>query len=892
MDGSLARASLIALVMLTGSALFADGRPPLLPEDLYRLEGPQSATLLPGHRSAVFVRRWIDHETRAERFSLWRIDESAASRRALESGELDARGPVVSPDGRWIVVRSTRRRPDGWEQTPPVPPESDPATDLWFVAADGSRTVPLAGSQKPYGRVLTDPFYARVAFSPDGTRLVFVADDGRDPRTLQEREADVHRVRPDQGEGYTGYGPAQIWIADLAGTPTDRAATQIRRITDDQTWYGDPQWTPDGQSLICQANKSEQMESVRFSINRDFDLWRIDATSGEQQQLTRNPGPDVSPRIAPDGQQVAYLTVPRNGPHMDVFNLAVLNLTASGPRRSGVLHDHHQPSDSPPHPPATFPLPDDVWDGHEALVYSAVKGVRSETVRVDLATGKGQTLVPADDASPRGERVRALRSLTPAANSILRERALGEDRIVTWTNDGLALEGTITVPPPSVAQAPFPLVVYPHGGPHSRSTLGFNLTAQVLAGQGYLVFQPNFRGSAGYGRTFLDADRNDLGGGDHRDILTGIESLIHDGLVNRERQFVYGVSYGGFMTTWLVGHQRQFRAAVAQNAVTHLDVMWGLSDLPSWTEWEFAGKPWEVADAMRSHSPFTYLQQVETPTLILHSRDDRRCPLAMGRMFYQGLQACGVPSDMVVYPAEGHGIRQPRHQVDVLQRTLHWFRKYDPLRGIEIVTLGDSITKGYRPGVRRDETFAAQLESRLNDEGLPVRVTNVGIGGERTDQALARLDRDVIARRPRIVTIMYGTNDSYVDAGKTSSRISAEAYRDNLRELVRRLRAADIQPVLMTEPRWGLKAGLNGVQEHPNLRLELFLAECRAVAAELEVPLVDHYAHWTSAEQSGQILGAWTTDQCHPNFTGHRALADTMLPVVRQSLTALPQSSR
>jgi dipeptidyl aminopeptidase/acylaminoacyl peptidase len=221
-------------------------------------------------------------------------------------------------------------------------------------------------------------------------------------------------------------------------------------------------------------------------------------------------------------------------------------------------------------------------------------------------------------------------------------------------------------------------VVLPHGGPHGRAATAFNFTAQVFAGQGYAAFEPNFRGSSGYGQKFIDADRNDFGGGDMRDILSGVDYLVREKLADPERQFVYGSSYGGFMTSWLVGHTRQFKAAVAQNAVTDLNVMWGLSDLQSWTEWEFGGRPWEVPAAMRLHSPITYVGAVTTPTMILHSREDRRCPLAMGRMFHQSLQACGVPTQMVIYPGENHGIRRPRHREDVLKRVLAWFQKYGP----------------------------------------------------------------------------------------------------------------------------------------------------------------------------------------------------------------------
>jgi HEAT repeat protein/poly(3-hydroxybutyrate) depolymerase len=276
--------------------------------------------------------------------------------------------------------------------------------------------------------------------------------------------------------------------------------------------------------------------------------------------------------------------------------------------------------------------------------------------------------------------VRQRQQLTPAGNAFLRDRLLGESRVVRWQNEGRDLEGVLTVPPPDAAKPPYKLLLYPHGGPHSRSAQSFDFTVQVFAAHGYAVFQPNYRGSSGYGQEFIDADRGDFGGGDMRDVLAGIDRLVKDKLIDPGRQFVYGSSYGGFLTSWLVGHTAQFRAAVAQNAVTDLNAMWGLSDLQSWTQWEFGGRPWEVPAAMRRHSPLTYAAAVRTPTLILHARDDRRCPLPMGRMFYQALAAGGVPTQLVVYPGEGHGIRQPRHREDVLRRALAWFQQFDDLR--------------------------------------------------------------------------------------------------------------------------------------------------------------------------------------------------------------------
>jgi acyl-CoA thioesterase-1 len=204
---------------------------------------------------------------------------------------------------------------------------------------------------------------------------------------------------------------------------------------------------------------------------------------------------------------------------------------------------------------------------------------------------------------------------------------------------------------------------------------------------------------------------------------------------------------------------------------------------------------------------------------------------------------------------------------------------------VTIVTLGDSITKGVRAGVKTEETFSYLLQEQLAKDGIATKVVNVGIGGERTDQALQRLDK-VIALKPRIVTIMYGTNDSWVDKGKKNSRLTVDEYRDNLKKLVAALRQAKITPVLMTEPRLGDKHGANGAGEHPNKNLLQFVEACREVAKETKTPLVDNFAHWQKHNASGTDVGVWTTDQCHPNLRGHQEIATTMLPVLKNVLQA------
>ncbi|WP_406695937.1 GDSL-type esterase/lipase family protein [Singulisphaera sp. Ch08] len=206
-----------------------------------------------------------------------------------------------------------------------------------------------------------------------------------------------------------------------------------------------------------------------------------------------------------------------------------------------------------------------------------------------------------------------------------------------------------------------------------------------------------------------------------------------------------------------------------------------------------------------------------------------------------------------------------------------------PAPALTVVTLGDSITKGVRAGVSPEETFAAITECELKAKGINVQVVNLGVGGERTDQALKRLD-EICTPRPQFVTVMYGTNDSYVDPGKEGPRLTLEQFRKNLRAIVEGLLLRGIDPILMTAPREAENAPLNGLGENRNIRLAPFMVACREVAKECRVPLVDHFARWTDAESKGQSLKDWTTDGYHPNPVGHQDLASAIVPVLLKTI--------
>lgn len=211
---------------------------------------------------------------------------------------------------------------------------------------------------------------------------------------------------------------------------------------------------------------------------------------------------------------------------------------------------------------------------------------------------------------------------------------------------------------------------------------------------------------------------------------------------------------------------------------------------------------------------------------------------------------------------------------------------------IRIVALGDSITKGVRGGVTGAQTFEALLQVWLSAHVAPVEVINVGIGGERTDMALLRLDADVIALKPDYVLVMYGTNDSHIDAGKTDVRLPLQQYEQNLDTIIARLRDAGAKPILMTSipmlhtHQHALRPPY--AEQGPNYKLTEYVAACRQVAAGEDVPLVDNFAAWAEAAFLGADLPALTTDGCHPNPAGHEFLACTIYPVLARILGGDP----
>jgi dipeptidyl aminopeptidase/acylaminoacyl peptidase len=214
-----------------------------------------------------------------------------------------------------------------------------------------------------------------------------------------------------------------------------------------------------------------------------------------------------------------------------------------------------------------------------------------------------------------------------------------------------------------------------HGGPTGNWEDRIEAWGQLLVAKGYLVMYPNIRGSIGYGQKFIELNRGDWGGGDFQDVEKGVDDLIAKGFADPERLGIGGWSYGGYMSEWAVTQTSRYKAAVSGAGMADLISEYGTEQHPSYDEW-FYGVPFEKPEGFLNSSPFLFVKNAKTPTLILQGQADTVDPLGQSQELYRGLKRYGVEADFVEYPREPHGFQEAKHRTDVNRRVVDWFDKY------------------------------------------------------------------------------------------------------------------------------------------------------------------------------------------------------------------------
>jgi dipeptidyl aminopeptidase/acylaminoacyl peptidase len=241
--------------------------------------------------------------------------------------------------------------------------------------------------------------------------------------------------------------------------------------------------------------------------------------------------------------------------------------------------------------------------------------------------------------------------------------------------DGTEIEAGLLMPENAAGKTKLPLIALIHGGPTGRWSDQIEIWGQLLAAHGYAVWYPNPRGSTGYGEKFIEMNRADWGGADFKDVMAGVDDLIKKDVADPGRLGIGGWSYGGYMSEWAVTQTTRFKAAVSGAGMADLISEFGTEEGPAYDHW-FWGVPYEKPQGFLNSSPFLYVKNAKTPTLILQGTADTIDPLGQSQELYRGLKWYGVPAELVEYPREPHGFHEEKHLVDRLNRILAWYETY------------------------------------------------------------------------------------------------------------------------------------------------------------------------------------------------------------------------
>ena len=540
----------------------------------------------------------------------------------------------------------------------------DARAAIWMLSLQGGE--PWAYGSTPEG-------VSEVQWSPDGRFLAWVMAD-----TLPKRAKEWQKKKWDHVVEDERLQWPRLWVTELA-------TGKQRQLTSGPLYLWNVRWSPDSKTLAFLTSPTGKVDDGNAQ-----DVGLVPVAGGAVKSLGVI-GNDFA--WSPAGDAIAVATTEHREVHVektDLWLVPVANGAAAGaPRKLTANYDEDaKEPDFGPDGRAWFLG----WKGAStrwvalgrdgAVSFGADLG--GDGTNLSIASNGRAAWTQSRSEQPNevwvaerpGEPGRALTSLNAAVSKL----ALGETRTVTWrSKDGTPIEGVLLRPRGLAKTAKPKTLLLIHGGPYaSRYSLGFLPLQQFFVAHGYQILMPNFRSSGGYGTAFMVRKRADWGGQDYEDVMSGVDSLVAWGLADPARLGVYGHSYGGHLTNWIITQTNRFKAAVSGAGAVDYASFVGQSDTKKYRAFEFEGWPWENPDGYRRISPITYVANVKTPTLVQVGEQDVRVPYPQSQQLYTALQALGVPSAFVHYPREPHGPREYRHRWDWQTRQLAWFDRWIP----------------------------------------------------------------------------------------------------------------------------------------------------------------------------------------------------------------------
>lgn len=589
------------------------------------------------------------------------VETSGGAPRPVTSTGSSASDPHWSGDGRFLYFLSDRSG----------------NRELWKLAVAGfgeAEQVTELGADIDALRLSRDERFLLLNWDDESHPDAPARAAGDDEREPQPFVIDRLEFKEDAGDGYLTQRPSDhLYVYDLA-------TATLRQVTRGEYAEEDAAFSPDGRRIVFVSNRHGDPDASYRT-----DLWVIDATGeGEPVPLTDSEAVERQPRFSPDGKWIAWLTA-EDGVYGQE-RLALVPAAGGEPRILTQSLDRWV---------RDFRFADDgrwIWftfderGGRHLARVRVADGRIERVVEGDLVVSAfdldraGNAIVRANNTNDVPELYRVTRNrlerLTHTNDDYLRSLALGEKTKASFESaDGTIVEAFITTPPDYVEGRRYPAILNIHGGPVGQFEWGYDFATQFFAANGYVVVEPNPRGSTGRGQAFIRAIYRTWGITDYDDVIAAVDHAVEAGLADPDRLAVTGYSYGGYMTNVVITRTDRFKAAASGAGHAYIVANYGHDIYQKWYNWEL-GPPWENREAYDRLSPLLHAGKVVTPTIFLGGRLDWNVPILNSELFYQSLRTRGVPTRLVVYPNTHHGGWRPAFRKDYLERVLAWFDEH------------------------------------------------------------------------------------------------------------------------------------------------------------------------------------------------------------------------
>jgi dipeptidyl aminopeptidase/acylaminoacyl peptidase len=641
--------------------------------EMYSVGSPK---ISPDGRHVVYEQTRTNWDANAFETDLWIADVATGQRHQLTTMGHSCNPAEWSPDGKWIAFVSDRPG-----SLPKSPAEK---RQLWIMPADGGEAQQLTKMEKGV---------SGFEWAPDSQRIAFSAE-APEPKPMKDRKesfGDYHVIHAD-------YEMAHLWLVDMPKTDSAGRVTAVgepKEITKEDSFSVEEfSFSPDGQRIAFSAAKDPALIS---SFSKD--IYVVTVADGAVKKLVNTAGPDSDPHWSPDGKQIAYAT--SNGEKYFFYTNQKIAVVDADGGTQRVVSDAFDED------------PDLVKWAPEGIYFSGLQKMSSSLFLLDPGNGKvkkismqGSEIAGAFTFSKDFKQV-AFRGTGANKYAEIYAGAVGggsplqltqagaqevgftvaQREVVRWkSGDGTEIEGVLYKPKDFSPEKKYPLLVVIHGGPTGIDmpfvSADRYYPIERFVAKGALVLRPNYRGSAGYGAKFRTLNVRNLGVGDYADVISGVDYLITQGYVDRERVGSMGWSEGGYISAFITTSSDRFKVVSVGAGISDWMTYYANTDITPFTPQYLRATPWDDPEVYRATSPISYISKAKTPTLIQHGGADKRVPIANGFELRQALEDHGVPVKMVVYDGFGHPINKPKQQRAVMEENENWFGHYiwgDPL---------------------------------------------------------------------------------------------------------------------------------------------------------------------------------------------------------------------